>query len=455
MRLFGSNGQIIGRFLAGLACAAALSLGASETARAADHRISPQKATFECAAIKPGDTLTIPSGARGPLRIRNCKGTQQNPIIVRNDPGGPGPAILRRTSGSGGFIFNCNSCVGVRIDGSYKWRGAPAGKTYGIQVTIAGGGAPTVYFKIDGLSRFVTIRNVEVDGQWPARARSGIGIDVNEHSTSRSRNPGTWLEGILIEDNYVHNIATSGMYIGPNYNQGDFPLRDIEIRNNRVENTGTNGILTKSMWAGDNRIHHNTVRSSGNETGITVLSGTARIYNNWIEKTGQHGIKAYTHGGPRLSEGKGPFEAHIWNNVIVDAGRIGRTLSASFGITVGAQNGLEKPIPFIYNNTIVNPLRRGINVTSNVGAGYVRDNIVAGSGGNPVIKVPGIVKLINNRVGPISQMGFVDPARKNYRLNIRSPARNQGSNVFPDTDFDNVPRPKEGSADQGAFEGNN
>ena len=54
-----------------------------------------------------------------------------------------------------------------------------------------------------------------------------------------------------------------GMYIGPNYPDGDLPLRNVEIRYNRVEDTGCEGISTKSMWAGNNSIHHNVVRRAG------------------------------------------------------------------------------------------------------------------------------------------------------------------------------------------------
>ena len=155
-----------------------------------------------------------------------------------------------------------------------------------------------------------------------------------------------------------------------------------------------------------------------------------------------------------MSEGRGPFAARIWNNVIVDAGALWRSfMLKSYGINVGADSGCEKPVPYIYNNTIVNSRLSGINLTSNVGAGYVRDNIVAGAGSNPTIVVPKFIKLENNRVGSVSQMGFVDPGRRNFRLRVNSPARNQGSTAYPPTDFDDVRRPKEGSSDQGAFEG--
>ena len=87
------------------------------------------------------------------------------------------------------------------------------------------------------------------------------------------------------------------------------------------------------------------------------------------------------------------------------------------------------------------------------GAGFVRDNIVAGTGSNPVIAVPGFVDVINNRVGSVSQMEFVDPARLNFRLKVGSPARNAATNDFPPNDYADVTRPKDGAADQGAFEG--
>ena len=444
---------------------AAISLGASEMALAADHKISTQSERFDCSSVRPGETITLPSGSRGSLTIQGCDGTPTNPIIIRNDPEGDGPVVLRRTSGSGGgFIFSCNHCVGVEIDGSYKWQGAPSGKTYGIKVTMTGGQGPSAFVSIRGLSRFITIRNVEVDGTWPALASGGSGIRVNDYSVKRSAYPGLWREGILIEDNYVHDIKSEGMYIGPNYGNGDLPLRNVEIRYNRVEDTGFDGINTKSMWAGDNSIHHNEFRRTGKNgassnkssqySGIKNISGTVKIYNNWIETTGQHGISVWTQDGPKVSEGRGPFAAQIWNNVIVDAGGLWRPfMSQSYGIHVGAQDGCEKPAPYVYNNTIVDSRQGAISVGSNAGAGFVRDNIVAGAGTNPVITAPSFVKLINNQIGTVSQLGFVDPSRREFRLKIDSPARNEGSYDFPATDFDDIKRPKDGAPDQGAFEG--
>jgi hypothetical protein len=439
--------------------------GGSEAAFAANHTIPSKSSTFECHSVKPGDTLTIPSGPRGPLRIRNCSGTQSNPIVIRNDADGSGPAVISRSStGSGGFVLNCENCTGIVIDGSQKWRGAPSGKTYGIKLTVSKSSSPSAFLRIGGLSRFITIRGIEIDGAWPRLAKNGSGTRINDLEVRRSAHPNLWREGILIEDNYVHDVALEGMYVGANYSDGDLPVRNVEIRNNRLEDIGFDGINTKSMWSGDNRIHHNVIRRAGKNSGkssnsaqysgIKNNAGTVKIYNNWIESTGQHGIQSWTHQGPRESEGKGPFEAEIWNNVIVGAGELWRSfMGDSFGISVGAQSGKEKPVPQIYNNTIVNSRQSAIKVTAQVKAGFVRDNIAAGTARNPVISAPSHVDLLNNRIGSVSQMGFVDPGRGNFRLQVGSPARNEATNGFPPTDHGDVPRPKEGAADQGAFEG--
>ncbi len=441
-------------------------LGSGGVASAADHAIAAQTQTVDCSSFNPGDTVTLAAGVRGPLVVHSCSGTSTNPIVIRNDPRGSEPTTIRRAAGSsGGFVFNCNDCTGVSIDGSAKWQGAPSQKTYGIRVTMTGGGGPSAFLRIGGTSRFVTIRNVEIDGAWPQVATDGIGISVNDHKVKAVDHPGLWREGYLIEDNYVHNTEGEGMYIGPNFREGDLPLRNIEIRNNRVEDIGWEGINTKSMWSGDNSIHHNVVRRAGKNdsnsnkptqySGINNSGGTVKIYNNWVEDTGTHGILVWTVDGPSESSNVGPFDVKIWNNVIVDAGGLWRSfMSNSYGINVGAEAGCTKYVPTIYNNTIVNSRESAIRLTSNVGAGVVRDNIVAGSGGTP-IAAPSIVRLSNNQVGTVLQMAFVDAQLLNFRLSNSSPARNKGGTDFPQTDYDGVPRPQDGAPDLGAFEGNN
>ena len=205
----------------------------------------------------------------------------------------------------------------------------------------------------------------------------------------RNAHPGLWREGIVIEDNYVHDVALEGMYVGPNYQEGELPLRNIEIRNNLVEDIGWEGINAKSMWAGDNRIHHNIVRRAGknssNSSKSTQYSGikTAR-YREDLQQLDRDNRPAWNSGvDAERPEGvrreRTVRSAHLEQR---HSGR-GRAVASVHEQKLWHQRwrpgGLRKPVPLIYNNTIVNSRESAINVASNVGPGFVRDNIAAGT----------------------------------------------------------------------------
>ena len=178
--------------LTALTATGLLATAFSPMALSADQVVSAATATFACSGLSPGDTVTLPSGTRGPLKFSSCSGTASNPIVIRNDPRGTGPTVIRRSSGdTGGFVLECANCVGVVFDGSSKWSGAPSGTTYGIKVTMSGGSAPTAFIMLSGASRFVTIKNVEVDGTvgrpWQPTA-----------SVSTSRTVSVWRRSILV-----------------------------------------------------------------------------------------------------------------------------------------------------------------------------------------------------------------------------------------------------------------
>jgi hypothetical protein len=82
-----------------------------QQALAADHLIPADVSTFNGSDVRPGDTVTLAAGERGPLRIIDLQGTSRAPIIVRNDPNGRGPAVIRREQAdTGGFVFVCRNC---------------------------------------------------------------------------------------------------------------------------------------------------------------------------------------------------------------------------------------------------------------------------------------------------------------------------------------------------------
>lgn len=428
----------------------------SPMALSADQVLAASTTSFNCSGLAPGDTVTLSAGTRGPLKISSCAGTASNPIVIRNDPRGTGPAVIRRSSGdAGGFVVECANCVGVAFDGSGKWSGAPSGTTYGIKVTMSGGGSPTAFIMLTGASKFVTIKNVEVDGVWPSIASNGIGIHVKDAERLASNYPNAWVEGITLDNNFIHDTEGEGVYIGPNWYEGNPPLRNIIIRNNRIEDTGWDGIQLKAAISGTNAIYGNTLRrvgvrsdssSKGQLFGISLLDSTGSIHGNLVENAGDTAIQHYLQ---YLPESYGNQLGEIYNNVVVAPGRVG--LLAGNGIATGNSSGAARAISRVYNNTVVGATATGILIGGSTASGFARDNLVADAAESALTTPPSVSK-VNNRIGTSSQMGFVSASTRNYRLQSTSPARNAGSASHPPVDFDGIARPQDGTSDQGAFE---
>jgi len=362
--------------------------------------------------------------------------------------------LAKSSGGSGGFVLACTDCVGVVIDGSAKWSGAPAAKSYGIKITMTGNYAPSAFLMVNGLSRFVTIRGVEIDGAWPRSATNGIGIHIKDATKLATDYPGLWREGLLLEENYVHNVEGEGIYVGPNWKQQEILLKNVVIRNNVVEDTGWDGIQLKGAVEGTNLIHHNVVRRTGQRAGteagqrhgISLYEGNGKIFANWVESSGESGIQHYLHFMPSSY----PVQnSEIFNNVVVDTGLVGPL--KGYGITVGNQDGYARPFTSVYNNTIVRSQSSGVLVSSTAAGGIVRDNVIADAGAAPISSSSAIAK-VNNRSGSIADMGFVDPTRKDFRLRESSPAVDSGTNGAPPDDIDGNKRPAGATADQGAYE---
>jgi hypothetical protein len=432
--------------------------GLPRSAEAGEHFVSTGTAIFDASSVMPGDTITLQSGSRGPLQIKNIKGSSSARIIVRNDPKGTGPVVIRRTSAnSGGFVLHFRDCRHFVLDGSHR-----VGTTYGIVVTSAAAGdSPSSFIHLSGFSSDFTIKYVEVDGKWPALAVNGIGIQLNDHAIFAADNPGVWRENILLERNYIHDVEGEGMYIGPNWKDGGLPLRNIEIRNNEIFNTGFEGAQLKSAISGNNSIHHNSCRRcgsspdtstvSGQESAFSLYESKGDVFNNWIEESGERGIQHYIHYVP---SSYGVMPSRIYNNVIIKAGTIGHENNfRGFGIYAGSNPGYATVHATIYNNTIVDS-EGGITVNSATIGGSIHDNIVAGaSPTNTEIQRPSAVAMTNNALGTVSSMGFVDASAKNFSLVETSSQKDAGSSSgFADTDYEGVPRPQNGSADRGAFE---
>lgn len=433
---------------------------------AANHIVSRTTTAFDGSGVRPGDTVTLEAGVRGPLRIRDLHGTADRPIVIKNDTSANTKVTIRNpTAQRGGLVFNCNSCTHVILDGTGKWVGAPAdaycgapnGTTgCGIKVTsTVVGDSPSIYLMFGGLSSNFTVKGVEVDGNWPAVSRQGSGMRVSTNEVSGSDYPDMWRENIVFEQNFVHRVYLEGFYIGPNWTVDQLRLRNVSIRDNLVKSTGWEGIQMKSAIEGTNSISGNVVINAGSRVdttagahhGIQPFESACDVFDNLVIGSGESGIALRTQ---HLPESYGPLKVKVYNNVIVGGGETG-PLKAN-GISVGHSSGAARYAAKVFNNTVISAPADGISV-GGIGSEQLVANNVVVDAGEKSVSAPSGARLIANREGTLSALRFVDPAQMDFRLAADSPARDAASlSHAPAMDFHGAPRPQGTSADQGAFE---
>lgn len=429
--------------------------------------------TFESGGrVDPGDVLQIDDGTRGALLIRDCTGTAEAPIIIRNDISGNGPAILRDSNGSqGGDFFECLNCVNVQIDGTGKWVGAPdAGcgidpddlsedKTgCGIQLDNDGNDPlPTKWILFSGTSSDYTIQGVEIDGTGGSGI-GGIGISCNDGQTQRTA-ANEWRENIVIQYNYWHDTGATqgeGLYCGANEGQNEWPMRDVTIQYNLCEDPSRGCIDMKSVFGGTNLVQYNYLYRSGQGGSTTQSIGLAgkgsadiTFRANYIEDPGGACILWNQLEDTQASESATTvvFE----NNIMTGCGQIAGHSNRN-GIRLTRNTSAAHITATIRNNTLATSGSDGIScangVTAGASDGVAINNILSGVGGTAVTGCTST----NNRTGTVASQNFVDAANDDYHLTATSGACNNSTNNAPDTDFDGGVRPLDSADDQGADE---
>jgi hypothetical protein len=455
--------------------------GCALQAEAKDFFVTRSTDRFDGQNVEPGDTVTLQAGTRDALTIRDLVGTADSPIVVRNDSNAAEPVTMSRGSAKkGGFVFACNTCKHVIIDGTSKWAGAPAdaycgapaGRNgCGIKITAtAAGDSPTVFMRLGGYTSDITVRGVEVDGGWPKVGNGWAGFKLDDVKLKSDKHPGVWRENVVLEQNYVHDTMREAFYIGPiccgsqgtkrGAATGGIPLRNITIRKNLVNNAGWDGIQLKSAYEGSNQIYGNVVRNTGLDTspnipdgefmGISCSDSQCDVFNNRVVNSGE---SAYQARVSALAAEHGPLEINIYNNVSVNAGTAGNHRASGVNIIRASSNVARHKIA-VYNNTIVSPRRDGIAVRGeNLGSDTrISSNIVVGAGERDIVAPTGST-VTDNGTGNIESFDFVDPANEDFRLRSNSPARDKGSTaLYADKDVSGVSRSQNGRPDLGAHE---
>ena len=421
--------------------------------------------------VAPGQVIQFEAGLHGERCLVDVIGTAAKPIVVRSDPAGQ--VVIRRASGQAAwFVLTLDGFRYAVLDGS-----TTAGSACGFKVMYASTGtdAPSAFVKVGDSaytianktpSSFFTLRHVE-NRRWLAGQRQRR----HRHQHQRPRQPhllgqperrrphpvpGEPLDRALPGQKHRGRGHVRGAELAQHH--PDLPASEQRRRRpaasqrgdpfQRIDNTSWDMCNCKSWIAGDNRIHHNLMRrgsqalNPNQNGGITANNCHVKIYNNWVEKTGNPGIQTYMHQMPD-SLPFGPFEAIIYNNVVCDLFTVPGDQEAK-GINVGGEAGSLQIKATIYNNTVVDTPGAGIATNSGGAAAgcAIANNLVVDCA--PI--AGGSATLMSDLELALAAAGFVDGASQDFRLTASSPARNQakGSHVAT-TDYLDAPRPQ-GSA---------
>ncbi|MCX6286018.1 MAG: right-handed parallel beta-helix repeat-containing protein [Bacteroidetes bacterium] len=369
-------------------------------------------------AVKPGDTIYLSASTRQYVLLRSLHGTSSRPILVQNIGG---PVIF--TNSNYGIKFDTCSwirCIGKADSGSY-----------GFLISVVNAGVA-----IQGLSTCIEVAGFEIS----AASWTGIVAKTDPDCSFKSTRGNYVMRNISIHDNYLHDITNEGMYIGHSYFSGYllhcngkdtvvYPhlIRGLNIYNNKVKNTGWDGIQVSSAdsacYVNNNFIYLDSqAEASGQMSGFLLGGGSScNCFSNFVKDGKGDGIDELGQGGN-----------FIYNNLIVNPGKNLTGSGQKHGIYVGTQTPAAGRGYQIVFNTIVSPRTNGIDFRSTAAVNSVAfDNIIANPAGSYIKLATGttLAQQDNLQVPNVSDVKFINSSSDNYDLLPSSPAVNKGSAV--------------------------
>ncbi len=399
------------------------------------------------AKVRPGDVVCLAAGERRGLTLVNFKGTAEAPILFINYGG----KVRIDAAGNNGDI-------GIKLYGSQHVQISGAGDPgiqYGIE--IANGENAAVDTNHPGqLGATDGTEYVELDHIYAHDVGAGFRIAKNNELLNTSV---TWSgHQYYIHDNYIQNTVNEGMYIGPSDTGGTFPIYDVRVWNNRIENAGYDGIQIRQAHA-TVLVHDNIINGTGrdpckngtidNTAGFNIAAGTdtGDWYNNTVI------------GARTAFYIKQAANVRVYNNLALNSGHATSGLTgpecpkdvtgtkAEGAVQIMDSNNVQ----FMFNTLVNTTVNAEYGIRIKRSSGTVQDNIVAGAFSS-LITGSGM-DLANNLMDTnIGHIGFVDPEGNNWRLTGASPAVDAGGSNWPPTDMDGVSRPQGKAPDIGAYE---
>lgn len=371
--------------------------------------------------IKPGAVICLSAAnSYKNLNFQNIIGTATAPVTIKNCGG---TVVLNATGMSYGLKF-----------GNSKYFRVTGGNTAGVYgIKVQAGHINTTFEALT--------TDFEVDHLESASAGfSGIMAKTDPTCDNATTRGNFTMRNVKIHDNYVHDCAGEGLYIGNSFYKNGvstscgtkYPheIHYLKVYNNRVKNSGWEGIQIGSATVGA-EIFDNTVEYYGRKNaaaqnnGVQLGEGTGgKFYGNFIKSGPGNGLIVL-----------GLADNIIYNNIIVSAGA-----SAIF-----CDDRVTKGTGFKFiNNTLVNPKQDGIRIYAEYLTNVVQNNIIVNPGSYSTYTYPRspseayvykisdkmTLQMSNNYfTRTIGNLKFINYTSDNYRLTSTSPAIDKGKNI--------------------------
>jgi parallel beta-helix repeat protein len=263
--------------------------------------------------------LTLQSAAGSSAHIR-CDISVANSVAVQVDPGASG-SVIRNLEISGGAFY------GIFLQTNWDQTGNPNGSGASNvlieDVKVHDTGRDCI--KITPKSNNITIRRAEI---WNSGAGYAPGTPLANKNAEGIDNVNG--DGMIVEDSYIHDTATTGVYF-----KGG--ARNVIVQRNRIENAGAAGILVGFDTSPE------FFDLVANPNYYEAIGGIVR--NNVIRNTNYAGIGLYASNNSVVA-----------NNTIVNVAQLAHA-AIYFGVTFQDYDpDAKRPAnnnPFIRNNLAI------------------------------------------------------------------------------------------------------
>jgi len=394
--------------------------------------------------VKPGDVICLPGEKINSKLFTNIVGTKDKPVIIKNCGG---KTYIERSPASG-FGIDFSRSKHFRLTGT-----GDLNHLYGIEINGANQGV-----QIGTVSTDFEVDHIQVYNTGYA----GIAIKTNPGCNSETWRENYTMYNVKIHDNYVHETTGEGFYIGNSHYHfasgvdktcsgvtikvNEHAIRNCEVYNNIVENSGRDGIQVGAVIEGgkvyNNKVTIFGIKNPDHINGIQINPGfVGVVYNNFVTGGVGWGIQSIGIG------------ANFFNNVLTNCG--------AGGIFVDDRGSFPGYTFNIFNNTLIKNGRYGIYFLSLASVNNKFYNNIIVSDGSSTFKYTSKhpssqLDILNNyQTDNINSVLFEDPATQNFKIKAGSPAIDAGRDVSTfgvSFDFDNKPRPINAKFDQGAYE---